>query len=421
MDEGTDLREIGRRIAHERGHAGMSQRELAARAELSQPTLARIEQGGRPVLTLAEVDRIARALDVPLTLLTRGNPVRERMKVAARAVRDAEESLRRATRRAEDILALDDRMDAFEPMEPVGERRGSGRSAGSECALPSAGLPAEDQGRLLAELVREELALGLGPVLDLTEPAENALGVDTAVVDLPEEVSGFTALDPDRGVTLVLVNAAHVPERQRFTLAHELGHVLFGDGTEAHLVDGERTFEERRCDAFARHLLAPAEGIRRWMAEHAAGRPGRKECATAARHYEVSLKVVLIQCEQLGLLTSEETRELEGPTGRQLAWSYGWGPEYQAACEAASRVRPPRRILERAVKAYRSGKIGVRAVAALGGDDPRTTERELAEAGITPPPPPAPKRLDVAALVARRSGGKGAAGAHPGEDGNGRR
>ncbi|URN13011.1 hypothetical protein LUW77_19840 [Streptomyces radiopugnans] len=84
-------------------------------------------------------------------------------------------------------------------------------------------------------------------------------------------------------------------------------------------------------------------------------------------------------------------------------------------------MRPPRRILERAVKAYRSGKIGVRAVAALGGDDPRTTERELAEAGITPPPPPAPKRLDVAALVARRSGGKGAAGAHPGEDGNGRR
>ncbi|MDX6355608.1 MAG: Helix-turn-helix domain, partial [Streptomyces sp.] len=108
-----DLKQIGRRIAHERGHAGLNQRELAARAELSQSTLARIERGERPVLTLAEVDRIAQALEIPLPLLTRGSPVRDRIKVAARATRGAEESLRQAARRAEDILALDDRMDAF--------------------------------------------------------------------------------------------------------------------------------------------------------------------------------------------------------------------------------------------------------------------------------------------------------------------
>ncbi|BFO21027.1 hypothetical protein SHKM778_74150 [Streptomyces sp. KM77-8] len=40
-----DLREIGGRVARERARAGLSQRELAVRAELSQPTLARIEAG----------------------------------------------------------------------------------------------------------------------------------------------------------------------------------------------------------------------------------------------------------------------------------------------------------------------------------------------------------------------------------------
>src|SRR5882757_4478042 len=410
-----DLKQVGRRIAHERGHAGLNQRELAARAGLSQPTLARVELGERSVLTLAEVDRIAQALEIPLPLLTRGSPVRDRMKVAARATRGAEESLRQAARRAEDILALDDRMDAFGL--PEEGRQGISPPAVS-CDLPSAQRSAGAQGRILAEAVRRELSLGLGPVLDVSEPAESVLGVDTAVLDLPEKVSGFTALDPARGVTLVLVNTADVPERQRFTLAHELGHVLFGDRAEAHQLDGERTLEERRCDAFARHLLAPSQGVHRWMTENAVGTPGRKECAMAARHYEVSLKVVLIQCRKLGLLSAETVRELAGPTGRELAWTYGWGPEYRAACEAASRVRPPRRILERAVEAYRSGRIGVRAVAALGGEDPHTTERELADAGILPPSPPAPQRVDLTTLVARRGARRAATVPHSLEDAN---
>lgn len=55
------------------------------------------------------------------------------------------------------------------------------------------------------------------------------------------------------------------------------------------------------------------------------------------------------------------------------------GLQYVVECWTAARVRPPRRIMERAVEAYRAGRIGVRAVA-LSGADPRATERELDEA-----------------------------------------
>lgn len=396
-----NLKEIGRRVALERSHTGLTQRELADRAELSQSTLNRIEAGERGALTLAELDRIAMALDVSLTRLTRGNPVGERMKVAARAGQRMCDELRSASRIAEEILALDDRMDAFEL--PTGMRE-PGRLAELSCRLPSEALSAEDQGRLLAEAVREKLTLGLGPVLDLAELAESPMGLDTAALALPDGVSGITARDPGRGVVLVLINTAEVPERQRFTLAHEVGHVLFGDGADAHLLDGEPTPAETRCNSFARHLLAPARGVERWLAEHTGGTPGLKECAMAARHYEVSLKVILIQCQKLGLLTTGAAESLCGRTGRQLAWAFGWGPQYAAACDAAARVRPPRRILERAVEAYRTGRIGVRAVAALGGEDPRTTERELHEAGITPPAVGPPRRVDVASVIARRAG-----------------
>ncbi|MBP0459497.1 helix-turn-helix domain-containing protein [Streptomyces montanisoli] len=411
-----DLRETGERVAQERTQAGLSQRELAVRAELSQSTLARIETGERSALTVAELDRIATALGVPLTLLTKGNPVRQRMQVAARASEGAEEDLRRAEGLAGEILALDDRLDRYVPDGHRGDRQ---RASRLKRPLTRVADP-EREGRSLAEELRERLGLGFGPVSDLDELVESAIRLDTAALTLPPGVSGFTALDPDREVTISVVNASHVPERQRFSLAHELGHVLLSDGVSAHRLDGRRTPAEKRCDAFARHLLAPAEGVRRWMECLSAPEPGRRECAMAARHYGVSLTVLLIQCKELGLLTNAQATKMKGLTGRELAWTYGWGPQYIVECEAAARVRPPRRIMERAVEAYRSGHIGVRAIASLSGAEPRTTERELDEAGIRPPQVALSGRVDVRSLVARR-GGRVQRAAEPPENGRERR
>jgi Zn-dependent peptidase ImmA (M78 family)/transcriptional regulator with XRE-family HTH domain/predicted HTH domain antitoxin len=393
-----DLREIGERVARERAQVGLSQRELAVRAELSQPTLARIELGERSALALAELDRIAAALSVPLTLLTKGNPVRQRMQVAARASEGAEEELRQAEGLVGEILALDDRLDRF---APDGHRADRQRAARLKRVLTEV-VDAEREGRDLAEELRERLGLGLGPVPDLAELVESVIGLDTAALTLPQGVSGFTALDPAREVTISVVNTSDVPERQRFSLAHELGHVLLSDGVAAHRLDGRRTPAEKRCDAFARHLLAPAEGVRRWMECLSVSEPGRRECAMAARHYGVSLPVLLIQCKELGLLTDSQARKMQGPTGRELAWTYGWGPQYNMECQAAARVRPPRRIMERAIEAYRAGRIGVRAIASLSGAEPRTTERELEEAGIRPPRVALSGRVDVRGLIARR-------------------
>lgn len=392
------LKEIGERVSRERARAGLNQRELAARAELSQPTLARIERGERSALTVAELDRIAGALEIPLSLLTRGNPVRERMQVAARSSQGTEDELRQAEDLIGEILALDDRLDRF----VADDHRSGRRRAAMLKRAPAEVADAEREGRDLAGRFREKLRLGLGPVPDLAELVESVIGLDTAVLALPKGVAALTAFDPDREVTISVVNTADVPERQRFSLAHELGHVLLSDGVAAHRLDGRRTSAELRCDAFARHLLAPAEGVRRWMDCLSAGTPGRKECALAARHYGVSLAVLLIQCKDQGLLTEAQARKLRGPTGRELAWAYGWGPQYAAECESAARVRPPRRIMERAVAAYRIGHIGVRALAALSGAEPGATERELDAAGIRPPQPPLSGQVDVRALLARR-------------------
>ncbi|MBZ6135449.1 helix-turn-helix domain-containing protein [Streptomyces olivaceus] len=392
-----DLVLVGERIRCERERAGLNQRQLAARAQLSQPTLTRIENGARATVTLAELDQLAVALDIPVRLLTSGDPVRSRVRIAARINELVAAEREEALRRTLEVLELDARLDK------LGSVAAQHRKPDGSLSVPDQDLPREQQARELAHRVREALHLGCAPIADVDELIEQLTGVDTAVLQLPKTTEGFTATDPERETTLIAVRACDVPERQRFSFAHELGHLLWNDGAEVHQLDGKRTPGEKRCDAFARHLLAPEEGITAWLSAEEFTENGvmdERTAALLARHFRVSFIVILIQLESMSLITKEQKDELKGPTGAQLAQQYGWGPAYQQEQESAKAVRAPRRILERAVEAYRQNHIGVRALAMLEGSKPEEVEARLREAGIVPNPP-APRRADLSRLVAR--------------------
>lgn len=59
--------ELGRRVRELRVQQGMSQTELARRAGMTQPAVARFEAGGT-VPTLSVLERLARALGAELTV-----------------------------------------------------------------------------------------------------------------------------------------------------------------------------------------------------------------------------------------------------------------------------------------------------------------------------------------------------------------
>ncbi len=64
-------------------------------------------------------------------------------------------------------------------------------------------------------------------------------------------------------VKLILVGTSQIPARQRFTIAHELGHLLQGDDQQLHVdanvYDTEYRLDEseQRANAFAAALLMP--------------------------------------------------------------------------------------------------------------------------------------------------------------------
>ena len=127
---------------------------------------------------------------------------------------------------------------------------------------PPATLPehvaSSDEIDAFSDALRNAWQLGLNPIADLTDTLEG-LGLLVIVVD--EENPGFSGLTAKARTgdgleyPVVAVSKRWPGDRQRFTLAHELGHLLL----VGRLADG--IDEEKACDRFAGAFLAPRVAV----------------------------------------------------------------------------------------------------------------------------------------------------------------
>lgn len=110
----------------------------------------------------------------------------------------------------------------------------------------------------LAESLRQSWNLGLNPISDLTGTLED-LGV--LVISVDEQNPKFSGLTAKAVSTdgqtypVIAVSKLWAGDRQRFTLAHELGHLVLA-GRLAEDLD-----EEKACDRFAGAFLAPSAAV----------------------------------------------------------------------------------------------------------------------------------------------------------------
>ncbi len=96
----------------------------------------------------------------------------------------------------------------------------------------------------------------LDPPVNLERLAD-ALGVKLKYAYLDDAISGM--IETIRGGYLVTVNALHPVSRQRFTIAHELGHYMFhrteiGDG-----LDDDRLYRSTNVGKYHNTAIGPAE------------------------------------------------------------------------------------------------------------------------------------------------------------------
>lgn len=243
------------------------------------------------------------------------------------------------------------------------------------------GMSTEQAGEQAARDFRTRHGLGVQPLGDLAAIIEQSTGIDVAILNADRDQHGLTMRDPSRGVTFIGVARTRHPMRQRSTLAHELAHVIFDDW-DASQDFSERSPAEVRADAFARHLLAPEEGL----AAHLGARESLSEADLSAvvQWFLVSPPIAAINLERAGYIneaTKQEWITFSTPT---LAARYGWIDQYQSLQDDSDRPRPPRKLLARAISGYAEGVVSAQTIASLRGIGAGQVEAELAEAGVVP-------------------------------------
>ncbi len=139
------------------------------------------------------------------------------------------------------------------------------------------------------------------PPVDVTKVAE-ALGFDVLFFDFEESTSAVTFIEGD--VRSIGVNQSHAPTRQRFSIAHELGHFLSGhesyDHDAIHVEDrpawlDPQNRQETEANEFAAELLMSERFLRRDVAARGLDVPA------LAKLYQVSEQAMWIQLIDLRL------------------------------------------------------------------------------------------------------------------------
>ncbi|BCG54375.1 XRE family transcriptional regulator [Alistipes indistinctus] len=190
---------------------GLTQTQLARFAHIAQSNLSKMEVGKLPIPDDALL-RIATTLKYPLTFFykkSQRTPMgafyfRKRMSLSKTSIKTIESK--------RDIIrsAIDDLLQAVEV---------------KECTLPHIRVTDNLTPSDIARRVRAYFKLPKGPIQDLVKVLEDA-GIIVYEMDFnSDKFMGFS-IYTDAGQPIIFVNKNMPNDRKRFTLGHELGHLV---------------------------------------------------------------------------------------------------------------------------------------------------------------------------------------------------
>ena len=309
---------IGPRIKQARLRQRMSQRDLAEQSGVSATAISKYERG----LMKPNSDvllKVAAALDVDLSFFLRPQRVKEIQPAYRKLQRLGKKSEYQLIERIRDWLER--YLEAEEIVEPMP----------TTFNMPEGfpfGVEAIAQAEEAADLLRKVWELGIDPIEDLTAVLEKR-GIRVGVIQADEDFDACTFRTSINGAAPVIITREGVPgDRQRFSLAHEVGHLL--------LKVSEDLDDEKVCDRFAGALLAPGEAIL-----HDSGKQRRnitvEELLLLKHTYGISMRALTYRFRDLGITSEYAHTEAQ----RQFA-RYGWikkEPGEQVEPEPPQRLR----------------------------------------------------------------------------------
>ncbi|MEM0503667.1 MAG: XRE family transcriptional regulator, partial [Archaeoglobaceae archaeon] len=236
---------VGKRVRSLRERVGLTLHQLAERAGMSASNLSEIETG-RYAPRLETLVRLANALSVPLDALISQPDVTLETHLRSIETHANASALQRWLERCQRYLQVEALL---------------GRQGVRSPTYPAPQGSWKEQLQRIEQMAQEErrrLCLGNEPVADLVAVLEWT-GLRVVGADLPsDDLDGALLYLPQYEAAVALINRAKPPLRQRFTLAHEYGHLLLHRERRFiwdRSVYEVSTLEERQANAFAAAFL----------------------------------------------------------------------------------------------------------------------------------------------------------------------
>lgn len=148
----------------------------------------------------------------------------------------------------------------------------------------------------IARMVRAEWTLEYGPIKNVTESIEQAGGIIIPCDFGTRLIDGMSRWVPGLP-PLFFINKDLPPDRWRFTLCHELAHLIMHRTPNLNM--------ERQANEFAAEFLMPKDQIRSMLND-----VNLPQLIRLKEHWRVAMSALLKRTEDLGKITSRQARYL---------------------------------------------------------------------------------------------------------------
>lgn len=157
-----------------------------------------------------------------------------------------------------------------------------------------------DCAEIAAEKLRECWNLGMAPLYNLVEIVEDH-GVRIFSTETSDHFDGISAWAD--GIPVIAVNLKHDSVRRRFTIAHELGHILLEFKEEQ-----DSKEREKLCHAFAGSFLLPKDVIYSELGSHKRQKIAVLELEKLKEIYGISIQAIMVRIYNLGIIGNSTYR-----------------------------------------------------------------------------------------------------------------
>ena len=149
-----------------------------------------------------------------------------------------------------------------------------------------------------ALILREYWELGLNPIANIVEMLE-LRGIKIFLINTVDEIDGFSTIT-DNNIPLVMINTKDKSiERIRFTIIHELAHLLLILSDE---IKANQRLEEEYCHYFSSCFLLPRKNLLQMIGGNKRTYIKINELINIKEYYGISLRAIVHRLKKIDII-----------------------------------------------------------------------------------------------------------------------